>query len=252
MNASVNHSRSVAATRNGLHVPLYQQLKHMILEHIRSGEWPRGHRVPSESELVRQHGVSRMTANRALRELTAEGFLRRERGAGSFVADALAQSSLVEVRDIAEEITTRGHRHSADVVQIEMQAATIELAEAFGLQDGAPIFHSILVHRENNIPIQLEDRYVSPTLVPDYLSQDLARQTPHAYLMAQAPLSEAEHVIEAVLPAEWEQTLLALEQAEPCLLLRRRTWSRGGLVSRARLLFPGSRYRLGEHFQAGV
>lgn len=230
------------------HTPLYQQLKLMILEHIRSGEWPRDHRVPSESELVRQHGVSRMTANRALRELTGEGFLRRVQGVGTFVADAPPQSALVKVRDIAEEIAARGHRHSAEVVRIAAEPASIEVADRFGIQAGARVFHSILVHCENDVPVQLEDRYVAPSLVPGYLDQDFTRRTPHAYLMAQAPLSEAEHVIEAVLPERWEQRLLRLVQPEACLLLRRRTWSGGQLASQARLLFPGSRYRLGEHF----
>lgn len=250
MNASDSQHRHLAGTRDSVHVPLYKQLKHMILEHIRTGEWPCGYRIPSESEFVRQHSVSRMTANRALRELTAEGFLRREQGAGTFVADAPAQSSLVEVRDIAEEIVARGHTHAADLVRLEQQAAPLEMAELFGLQDGGDLYHSVLVHRENDIPIQLEDRYVAPALASGYLDQDFTQQTPHAYLMAQAPLSEAEHVIEAVWPQPWEQRLLALTQPEPCLLLRRRTWSQGHLVSRARLLFPGSRYRLGEYFRA--
>lgn len=250
MSASDSPNSHPAEAREGARVPLYRQLKHMILEHIRTGEWPCGYRIPSESEFVRQHGVSRMTANRALRELTAEGFLRREQGAGTFVADAPAQSSLVEVRDIAEEIVARGHVHAAEVVCLEQQPAPLEMAELFALQDDGALYHSVLVHRENDIPIQLEDRYVAPALAPGYLEQDFTRQTPHAYLMAQAPLSEAEHVIEAVSPRPWEQRLLGLEQPEPCLLLRRRTWSQGYLVSRARLLFPGSRYRLGEYFRA--
>ncbi len=231
-------------------MPLYLQLKQMILEHIRSGEWPRDHRVPSESELVRRHGVSRMTANRALRELTSEGFLRRVQGVGTFVADVPPQSALVRVRDIAEEIAARGHRHSADVVRIVAEPASIEVAERFGIAVGSAVFHSVLVHRENGVPIQLEDRYVAPELVPDYLDQDFTRSTPHAYLMMKAPLSEAEHVIEAVLPESWERYLLRLDRLEPCLCLRRRTWSAGRLASLARLLFPGSRYRLGEHFDA--
>lgn len=242
--------RSADNSRDTPRLPLYKQLKDMILEHIRTGEWARGERVPSESELVSQHGVSRMTANRALRELTAEGFLRRERGAGTFVADAPAQSSLVAVRDIAEEIVARGHEHGTRLVCLEAQPAPIEIAELFGLRDGARIFHSLLVHSENDVPIQLEDRYVAPDQAPDYLEQDFTRWTPHAYLMAQAPLSEAEHVIEAVMPQARERELLALPQPEPCLLLRRRTWSAGRLVSHARLLFPGSRYRLGEYFRA--
>src|SRR5690625_2431580 len=120
-----------AHDRHAADMPLYLQLKQMILEHIRSGDWPRDHRVPSESDLVRRHGVSRMTANRALRELTGEGFLRRVQGVGTFVADAPPQSSLVRVRDIAEEIAARGHEHGTEVVRVAAEVAPIEVAERF-------------------------------------------------------------------------------------------------------------------------
>ncbi|KKK73298.1 hypothetical protein LCGC14_2895220, partial [marine sediment metagenome] len=55
-------------------IPLYQVVKDHILALIKSGNWPTDKRLPSESELVEEFTVSRMTANRALRELTAEGY----------------------------------------------------------------------------------------------------------------------------------------------------------------------------------
>ena len=93
--------------------PLYAKVKDHILENIRSGAWEAGRRVPSENELVESFGISRMTANRALRELTAEGFLSRVPGVGTFVKEAPALSSLMELRNIAEEIAQRGHRYSS-------------------------------------------------------------------------------------------------------------------------------------------
>ncbi|ODN72400.1 HTH-type transcriptional regulator FrlR [Methylobrevis pamukkalensis] len=93
--------------------PLYQGLKREIRDRIARGDWAAGTRVPSENELVAEFGVSRMTANRALRELAAEGLVVRVKGAGSFVADAKGHSALVEVRNIADEIRARGHDHRA-------------------------------------------------------------------------------------------------------------------------------------------
>ncbi len=57
--------------------PLYARVKAHILDNIQSGAWEPGRRVPSENELVESFRISRMTANRALRELMAEGFLSR-------------------------------------------------------------------------------------------------------------------------------------------------------------------------------
>lgn len=230
--------------------PLYAKVKHGILEAVRSGHWRPHQRIPSENELVRTYGVSRMTVNRAVRELAQEGWLRRVQGVGTFVADTRAQSALVEVRDIAEEIEARAHRHSADVLLLEEQGAAAEVAEALGIREGAIVFHSLLVHRDNGLPVQLEERFVRPEAAPGYLAQDFTRTTPHAYLMETAPLSEAEHVIEAVTADEREAHLLELQRPEACLLLHRWTWSNGRAASFAHLLFPGSRYRLGEHFLA--
>ena len=230
--------------------PLYAGLKQMIVARIRSGEWAPKARVPSENELVAEYGVSRMTANRALRELASEGALVRVQGVGTFVAEQKARSALFEVRNIAEEIAERGHVHRARVVVLQEEAASLEVSDALQLPDGARVFHSVIVHLENDVPVQVEDRFVNPAAAPDYLSQDFTATTPNAYLSRLAPLAEAEHVVEAALPQPWECRLLSIARTEPCLVIRRRTWSGPATVTAARLLCPGSRYRLEGRFGA--
>lgn len=225
-------------------IPHYQRVKRLIAERIKGGTWTPGDRIASEAELVRELGVSRMTVNRALRELTIEGVLTRVQGVGTFVATAKPEAALFAVRNIAEEIAARGHRHSAEILSLAAEAAPAEIAGTFGMRTGAKVFHSVLLHRENDLPVQLEDRYVDPRLAADYLQQDFTRQTPYVYLTAIAPISEAEHVIEAVQPAAWERKHLKIDAHEPCLQLTRRTWSGGKPVSHVRLIYPGSRYRL--------
>jgi GntR family histidine utilization transcriptional repressor len=222
--------------------PLYRQVKRHILERIESRSLAEGAQVPSENELTRELGVSRMTAHRALRELTSEGVLRRVQGAGSFVAAARPESALFEVRNIAEEIAARGGVHSADTLVLEPAKANPEEAAAFAVKAGAKLFHSLLLHRENGVAIQLEDRLVSPGFAPAYLKQDFARTTPNKYLMGLQAPDAVEHLVEAVLPDRRQQKLLGIAADEPCLLMTRRTWCRGQVVSRALLL--GRRYRL--------
>lgn len=228
--------------------PLYERVKQKILGHIRSGEWPPHHRVPSESELVSELGFSRMTINRALRELTADGVLVRMQGVGTFVAEPKGQAALVEVHNIADEIAARGHVHRLDVITLREENASTERALSLNVKEGQRVFHSLIVHYENDVPVQIEDRYVNPQVAPDYLQQDFLRETPFAYLNRVAPLSEGEHVVEAVLPDAAEARLLGINRGEPCLLIRRRTWSGARLVTSARLIYPGSRYRLEGRF----
>ena len=228
--------------------PHYQKLKNHICVHINDGDWQQGHRVSSENELAKQFGVSRMTANRALKELSAEGVLTRVPGVGTFVAEQIPQIPLFEIRNIADEIRGRGHRYHADLKLLAKETADEEVAAALEIQLDAPVFHSIVVHHENDVPVQLEDRYVNPAMVPDYMQQDFTAITPNEYLMQTAPLTEAEHIIEALMPDARTQRRLALDKAEPCILLRRRTWSGTAVATTAQLFHPGNRYRLGGHF----
>jgi GntR family transcriptional regulator, histidine utilization repressor len=224
--------------------PLYAGVKQMIRDRIRSGEWPPKHRVPSENELVVDLGVSKMTANRALRELANEGDLVRIQGVGSFVAERKGYSALYEVRNIADEIKERGHTHEASVIVLAGETASPEVADALDLAIGQPVFHSLIVHNENGVPVQIEDRFVNPAIAPSYLEQDFTNTTPNAYLSRMAPLSGSEHVVEATMPQAWECKLLLILKSEPCLSIRRRTWSGRQVVSTARLVYPGQRYRL--------
>lgn len=227
--------------------PRYKVIRDRVLQDIESGRLRAGDRVPSENELVGDYGVSRMTARRALQELADAGFLLRTRGVGSFVADSRPMSSMLQVRNIAEEIAERGHRHSSEVLILESVSASAELGHYFEIEPGGELYHSTLVHRENDVPIQHEDRYVNPACAPDYLEQDFRGTTPNVYLSGVAPLAEADHVVEATTAAPGVARALDIPDEAPCLQVTRRTFSRQAVVTFARLTYPGSRYRLGSH-----
>ncbi len=229
--------------------PLYLKVKRHILDNIGSGKWATSARVPSENDIVKSFGVSRMTANRALRELRDEGVLVRIAGVGSFVADRHAHAHPLEIRSIADEIRERGHAHRAEIVSLERIRAVAELSEDFGIAPRSELFCSVIVHFENDRPVQLEDRSVLPKLAPDYLKIDFSKTTPYDYLTKVAPLQEAEHVLRAVMPDERTRKLLAMKRDEPCLLMIRRSWTAGQIASVARLYYPGSRYEMSGRFR---
>jgi len=226
----------------------YLQVKQFVLSRISEGTLAVGDRVPSENELVRELDVSRMTANRALRELAADGVLVRVAGVGTFVAEQRAQAHPLEVRNIADEIRARGHEHQAKVAFHGPVTATRELAERCGVAPGAKLDHTLLIHFEGELPLQVEDRYVNPTVVPGYLQNDFSTITPHQYLMQAAPLQRAEHTVRAVIPDKRIGRMLKLETGDACLLIMRRTWSFGRIATVADLYHPGSRYELSGAF----
>ena len=241
---------ATAAGAAGGPAPQYLKVKNHLREGIASGRWRPGERLPSESELTETFGVSRMTVNRALRELHQEGMVDRVQGVGSFVAQLHRIASTLTVRDVHEEIAARGHRHEARVHVLETLKASAEQAALLGVRTGATLFHSVIVHRENGVAIQCEDRLVNPACAPAYLEQDFARVTPTHYLLEVAPLSEARYTIEAAMPGPLEARLLGMPRGEPCLVVKRVTSSQGRAVTSVRLVHPASRYLLEGSFQA--
>lgn len=224
--------------------PRYQQLKDQIIARISAGELRPNDRVPSENELVESMGVSRMTANRALRELNSEGYVERIAGRGTFVADLRSRSDVLEVHDIAAEIALRGRAHSSSVLRQARQRARGEVAKALQVEQGTEIVHLLLVHFEDGRPIQVEDRHVLASFAPDCMSQDFTSVTPSAYLTQIAPLQEAEQSVRASLPNAAVRQRLQMADDEACLVVIRRTWCRGAPVTFSRLHHPGSRYEL--------
>jgi GntR family transcriptional regulator, histidine utilization repressor len=232
------------------HPTRYLQVKQYILRRISEGALRVGERVPSENELVRELDVARMTANRALRELANDGVLVRVAGVGTFVAEQRVHSHPLEVRNIADEIRARGHEYQAKIVSMGSVNASREIGERCGVAAGARLDHSLLIHYEGGVPLQVEDRYVNPTVVPGYLKNDFTRMTPHEFLMQAAPLQRAEHTVRAVIPEGRIRRMLKLDSADACLLIRRRTWAGGRIATVAELYHPGSRYELTGSFQA--
>ena len=228
--------------------PRYQQLKELIIQRISTGELRPNDRVPSENELVQAQSVSRMTANRAMRELTDEGYVKRIAGRGTFVSDFRSQSHVLEVQNIADEIAGRGRTHTAEVLRQSRQHARGEIAKALHVEQGTDIFHLLLVHCENDVPIQIEDRHVVAAFAPACLDQDFQKITPSAYLTSVSPLQEAEQVVRAQVPNAAVRERLQMDVDEPSLVVIRRTWSKGRPVTFARLHHPGSRYELTGHY----
>lgn len=224
--------------------PRYLQIKHYLLDAIHSGHYAVHQKIPPEEQLARDFSVSRMTANKAIRDLVQEGYLIRQAGLGTFVTDRKSESPLAEINNIAEEVRSRGHEYSNSVILCEEVNADDEIALRLGVRTHSRVFHSIIVHQEDNLPIQLENRYVNPRWVPNYLESDFSVQTPNEVLVKACPITDLEHVVEAVLADTTSAQWLNISDNQPCLSMIRRTWSGDHLVSYARLLHPGDRYKL--------
>jgi GntR family histidine utilization transcriptional repressor len=226
----------------------YARVKQYLLDALALGRFPPGARMPSEAELVARFRVSRMTVNRAMRELQAEGLIERVQGVGTFAAHLQRVSSTLTIRDLHDEIAERGHRHGVRVVLARAEVAPPALALQLGLAAGGQVFHTLIVHSEEGLALQCEDRYVNPACAPDYLAVDFTQTTPTHHLFEVTALWRAQYSIEAALPTRHEAALLGIRVHEPCLVVVRRTFTRDAVITIARLVQPGSRYTLHGEF----
>lgn len=223
--------------------PVFQTIKDFLLREIQAGTWKEGDAIPSEAALAQQFSVSRMTVNRAVRELTSEQILNRIQGSGTYVAQQKYQATLVAIKSIADEIRSRGHAHRSELHELLEVEANESLAQQFQVDPGYRLFHSVIVHFENEIAIQVEDRWVNSALAEDYLSQDFSSITPNEYLVAVAPLQGVDYSIEAVMPPKHIADMLHISTKEVCLVLYRKTRSQNKIATIVTMWHPGARYQ---------
>ncbi|WP_205825103.1 UTRA domain-containing protein [Methylobacterium terricola] len=225
-------------------MPLYERIKHHVLDSIEQGTFKAGDKLPSENELAAELGASRLTVHRALRELTTSGVVQRVHGVGSFVAEPRAAATLIRIHNIADEIRERGQSLEIRVIELARVSAPASVAREMGITPGEPLFRSLIVYCADASPVQIEDRAVLPSFAPDFLHQDFARGSTTDYLQAIAQPTEASNEMRAVLPSEAEAALLDIPPSDPCLLIRRTTWVQGVVTTITRFLHPSSRYSI--------
>lgn len=224
-------------------LPLYQQVKAYVLDDIASGRLRIGEKIPSESELVVKLGASRLTVNRALRELSDSGVLNRITGVGTFVAPSRVTSTFIRLHNIADEIRRRGQALTIRVHKLERVKASEQDIPVLPGGLSEQLFHSTLVYCADDVPMQLEDRYVSPAFAPQYLEQDYTQQSTTDYLQSIALPTRAEHEMQASLAQDIEAQLLEVAVPEALLVISRKTWVNDALTSVSRFVHPGSRQR---------
>ncbi|MZR29488.1 UTRA domain-containing protein [Sneathiella litorea] len=224
--------------------PLYEQVKSYVLKNMESGEWPAYFQLPSEHTLVREMGISRMTIHRALRELTQAGYLERIQGVGTFVAAPKKQPKKIELREIDDIIRSHGARHQCDVHFLQVEPIEPDAAAMMAMTAGEEVYRSYFVHRENGLPVMVEDRYVHPKFMPEYIETDFADTTADTHISKKFTQLSHSHVIQAAVSNAEINHFLELETTTACIVINRKSWLGDEIVSVARLVLPGNRIQL--------
>lgn len=226
-------------------LPAYQHIKQTILQAIHNGEWRTGTAIPTEMQLAERFAVSRMTVNRALKELSAEKILERRQGSGTFVAQQQFNHTFVEVRNIADDIRQMGKSYQAKV--IDKKPCNIEQLPKIAqrvFQTEQKLLQLTIIHYANEQPIQYEKRWVDIELAPKFSQQDFSHVNASDYLIKHIPLVKGSYQIQAELPTDEVASMLKMTPLQPALLLSRYTYSNDDrVVTYVQMWHDGSHFQ---------
>ncbi|KAA0938438.1 UTRA domain-containing protein [Psychrobacter sp. ANT_H59] len=243
-------------------IPAYQRIKNAILDNIHSGKWQAGNAISTEMALAEEFGVSRMTVNRALKELSEERVLERRQGSGTFVAQQQFNHTFVEVRNIAQDLKSANRDYQAKVVSKRGITAAMlndELRRKFGLEkvvetseskegksidsEAAVLYEVKIIHFADGQPIQFEERWVDALKVPEFIEQDFSVVNTSDYLIAKSPLERGSYTIRALAAPDEIAALLQITAQSPTLVLCRQTYSAGQVLTFVKMWHAGERYQ---------
>src|SRR5262245_34270839 len=230
---------------------LYKRIRLDIERQILTGEWPPGHRIPFEHELMVRYGCSRMTVNKALSELALADLIERRRRAGTFVRRPKFLSAVLQITDIRAEITALGRSYGYELIQCSRRVANATDRTRLGVRKTGKVVAIACRHSADNVPFAVEDRLIDLDAVPEAARADFTIEPPGSWLLHHVPWTEAEHAISAIVADEQAAAALDIAIGAPCLVIERHTWRSARPLTAVRLLYPGESHKLVARFKGG-
>jgi GntR family transcriptional regulator len=226
--------------------PMYFQIEEQLLKLISSGQLRPGDLLPSEEELSRAYGVSRMTSRQALQGLKSSGHASRYKGRGTFVIQPKVEKDITHLAGFTAEMRALGLKATSRVLATETIPATVEIATKLAGEVGMPTYRLRRLRFADELPFAIEEIYLSKDRYPGIDEFDFSRLSLYATLRERygIRLSLADEILEARAATRNEAELLEVPARSSLLVISRTLWSvEGQPVEAARSFYRGDRYR---------
>jgi GntR family transcriptional regulator len=231
--------------RAGSDVPAHVQIEEQLAERISSRELSPGDRLPSERDLAKGLGVSRMTVRQALSSLSARGLVERGVGRGTFVSLRKLDHDLTRVAGFSERLERQGLEPGAIVRDVSQREASWAIAAALEVKPGTPVFRIKRLRLGSGRPLALEDSWVPADTFPGLADLDLSGSI-YALMRdeyGREPVRAVER-LEPVVARAHEASALKVETGAPLMLVERTAYAVDGTpVEYARDRHRGDRAR---------
>lgn len=230
--------------------PLYAQLEDLLRTSIMNGEWQVNHAIPSENELSKTYGLSRMTVRAVITMLVKEGLLYRVQGKGTFVSEPKISTRSPAYMGVREQLEQMGYEIRTRLVRLEKIPANNNIASALGITPGDLVTYIERIRYTGGQPISLHRSYIPVSLCPSLEGADLEGEQLCVIVERQfgyksASVSES---LESVPANAEEAELLQIDRGYPLLMLEDVNKSAdGSIFEYTKVLFRGDKVKL--HFE---
>lgn len=229
-------------------MPLYRQLEELIQSNIETGVWNHGQLIPSESELIKQFGVSRTTVRQALGALVSYGILKREQGRGTFVAESKFEHPLTEVTSFTRDIQRKGHKPGSITLFAEEVVPSARVATKLELKEGETVIRLERLRTVDGEPVGLHTSSLVTSLVPGLDIAELRNNDVSLYEILlsrlKVPMSEAIDTLEASVTDDCRSRLLGVPKGSPVLRVERVAYlTNGRPVEHGEMIYNAGCYK---------
>ena len=230
-------------------LPLYVQLKQIIVENVENGYWLPGTAIPTELELQELYELSRTTVRQALGELVSDGTLTRIQGKGTFVAEPKIEPTRPELTGFTEDMKERGFLIRSEVTEFSVQTASEKLQREFNLNPTSEVLHLKRIRFVDDQPLGFQTALLNLSLDPNLYEKlskyDFTFNSLYDVLAKEGIyLGEADETVEAGIADGHLAELLEIETGAPVLLLTRLTKLKDGRpFEYSKMVYRADRYK---------
>jgi len=202
---------------------LYTNIEETIAAEIADGEYRPGDQLPTEDQLLRRFGVSRITVRRAIQNLIQRGLLEIRRGRGTFVLEPRIEAELTKLSGFVEDMSAAGRKVSARVLRQGVVSATARIADRLQLGRGARVMRIERVRLADGLPVSFDQTWLPLALGRKIVRNDL-RVHPIFTLLEEeygVHLLEADYALEAVAASQAVADALQVSAGTPIFQIER-------------------------------
>ncbi len=225
----------------------YRRVARLLEQKIRVGDYAVGSSIPSERELCKLYGVSRITMRHALSDLVQQGLLTRRQGQGTFVATPRIEPSLLGYFSFSEALRAQGLLTSTRVLDQQVEPAEPTAAVELRVPVGSPVLRLVRLRHVDGEPFALETTWLPLDRLPGADGIDFAHNSLYAALKERYGVypTRARETFEPVVLGADDARAVHAQKGTAALLLRRTTYDQADHpVELAHALIRGDRCRV--------